>query len=326
MAAFYEHSYDRPPRSRWNALRRALRFSTWRAKWDVLLGGLVTVATVGLVIRFAGWQQLFQHWWVAAIIVAGWLPWLLWQARLLWTSWRTSREIRVFDHLTNTLRGILVQFERKELRGQPIPMKDRSDDRYELLAKFQAILQSLGFSSIVVAVDRVDEPHLVNGSAERMRELLWPMFDNKFLKHPGMGFKLLLPAEVANYLKREEKEFYERSRLDKQNLVLSLEWTGESLYDVANDRIKGCADPGHQTASVRDLFDPSIDERELIGTFARLRVPRHLFKFLYRLLVEHANRYTDANPCWKIGRETLHSTLALYLRDLESLDRGLGPG
>jgi hypothetical protein len=326
LAAFYEHSYDRPPRSRWNALRRALRFSTWRTKWDVLLGLLVTVLTVVLVVRFGGGRELFQHWWVAAVIVAGWLPWLLWQARLLWTSWRTSWQIRVFDHLTNTLRGILAQFERKELRGQPIPMKDRSDDRYELLAKFQAILQSLGFVSIVVAVDRVDEPHLVNGSPERMREFLWPMFDNKFLKHPGLGFKLLLPAEVANFLKREEKEFYERSRLDKQNLVLSLEWTGESLYDVANDRMRGCADSGHQAVSIRDLFDPSIDERELIGTFARLRVPRHLFKFLYRLLVEHANRYTDANPCWKIGRETLHSTVALYLRDLEALDRGLGPG
>ena len=210
----------------------------------------------------------FRHWWVAAIIVAGWLPWLLWQARLLWTAWRTSREIRVFDHLTNTLRGILSQFERKELRGQPIPMKDRSDDRYELLAKFQSILQALGFTSIVVAVDRVDEPHLVNGSAERMRDLLWPMFDNKFLKHPGLGLKLLLPAEVAGYLKREEKEFYERSRLDKQNLVLSLEWTGESLYDVANDRLKGCVNPG-QTAVTHSRSVRSGDRRAGIDRHIR---------------------------------------------------------
>ena len=77
---------------------------------------------------------------------------------------------------------------------------------------------------------------MVNGSPERMRDLLWPMFDNKFLKHPGIGFKLLLPAEVVYYLNREEKEFYERSRLDKQNLISSLDWTGESLYDVANHR------------------------------------------------------------------------------------------
>jgi hypothetical protein len=151
------------------------------------------------------------------------------------------------------------------------------------------------------------------------------MFDNKFLKHPGIGFKLLLPSDVVHYLKREEKEFYERSRLDKQNLILSLEWTGESLYDVANDRVKACASGGPAPA-LRDFFEPSIDDRELIGTFAKLRVPRHLFKFLYRLLVEHCNRFTDASPNWKIGRETLQSTLALYLRDLEALDRGLGPG
>ena len=113
LAAFYEHSYDRPPRLRWNALRRSLRFSTWRAKWDLLLGLVVTVATVGLVIRYGDWHQLFRQWWIAAIIVAGWLPWLLWQVRLLWIAWRTSREIRVFDHLTNTLRGVLSQFERR---------------------------------------------------------------------------------------------------------------------------------------------------------------------------------------------------------------------
>jgi hypothetical protein len=326
LAAFYDHSYDRPPRHRWNALRRALRFRTWRSKWDVAIGLAVTAATLGLVGWLSGWRAWFHEWWVWAIIAVGWLPWLTWQLRLYWIAWRTSREIRVFDHLPNTLRGILSQFQRQEIRGQPIPMKDRSDDRYELFAKFQSILRELGFSSVVVAVDRVDEPHLVNGAPERMRDLLWPMFDNKFLKHPGIGFKLLLPSDVVPYLKREEREFYERSRLDKQNLVLSLEWTGESLYDVANDRVAGCAKSSGQTPTVREFFEPSIDERELIATFGRLRVPRHLFKFLYRLLVEHCNRYTDAAPSYKIGRETLQSTLALYLRDLEALDRGLGPG
>jgi hypothetical protein len=326
LAAFYDHSYDRPPRYRWNSLRRALRFSTWRSKWDIGLGVIVTALTAGLVVHFLGARDLFERWWPIAVIVAGWLPWFFWQVKLSWWAWRASRQIRVFDHLTNTLRGILSQFERKELRGQPVPTKERSDDRYELLAKLQSILGSLGFKSIIVAVDRVDEPHLVNGSAERMRDLIWPMFDNKFLKHPGIGFKLLLPAEVVYYLKREEKEFYDRSRLDKQNLVLSLEWTGESLYDVANDRVRGCVKSSGEPVTVRDFFDPSIDETELIATFARLRVPRHLFRFLYRVVVEHCNRYTDANPSWKISRETLQSTLALYLRDLDALDRGMGPG
>ena len=77
------------------------------------------------------------------------------------------------------------------------PAAARGDDRYEMLMKLQSVLGSLGFSSIVVLMDRVDEPHLVNGSPERIRDLVWPMFDNKFLKHPGMAFKLLLPEAVS---------------------------------------------------------------------------------------------------------------------------------
>ena len=38
------------------------------------------------------------------------------------------------------------------------------------------------------------------------------------------------------------------------------------------------------------------------------------------------NRYTDDNPRWTIARETLQSTLALYMRDLQEFDRGLGTG
>ncbi len=59
------------------------------------------------------------------------------------------------------------------------------------------------------------------------------MLDNKFLKQPGIGFKLLLPIELAQYLEREDRDFYQRARLDKQNMVPSLEWTGEALFDVA---------------------------------------------------------------------------------------------
>ena len=184
----------------------------------------------------------------------------------------------------------------------------------------------MGFTNIVILVDRVDEPHLVNGSAERMRDLLWPMFDNKLLKHPGIAFKLLLPSDVVYYLQREEKEFYERSRLDKQNLVTSLDWTGESLYDVACDRVRACAIEPGSNLSIKDLFDDSISEQELIGQFAQLRVPRHLFKFLYRLIVDHCNRYTVDNPNWKINRETQQKVLSLFQRDLEAFDRGMGTG
>ncbi|MBW3541322.1 MAG: hypothetical protein KY476_13725 [Planctomycetes bacterium] len=327
LAAVYDHSYNQSPWQRWRSLNKRLKRpfwkSLWGAWWDVMLGGFVTILTVVLVWATQGFSFLFQ-WWVALVILAGWAPWLWRQGRLTWKAWHVHRQIRVFDRLVNQLRRILSRFERNELAGQPLPDKDRSDDRYELFMKLQSVLSTLGYTSIVVLIDRVDEPHLVNGSPERMRDLLWPMFDNKFLKQPGVGFKLLLPVEVVYYVDREQKEFYERSRLDKQNLIRSLEWTGQSLYDVASDRLRACTAEGSQPPSLHDLFEDSITQNELIAIFARFRVPRHLFKFLYRLLVDHSNRYTDEAPSWKISRETLQATLALYLRDLDAFDRGMG--
>ncbi|MGC1273431.1 MAG: hypothetical protein WBC44_06955 [Planctomycetaceae bacterium] len=328
LAAYYDHSYDQPRYARWSDLRRKLGFATWWNNWDWYLALVVTVITLAAAAWYAydqGDVNQLGRWWWWAIVAVGWLPWVARQTRLMLKAWGVKRQIRVFDHLPNTLRKVLSRFSRVDLAGQPTPNKDRSDDRYELLLKLQSVLRRLGYDSMLVLVDRVDEPHLINGSPERMRDLLWPMFDNKFLKHPGIGFKLLLPAEVTYYLNREQKEFYERSRLDKQNLVPSLDWSGESLYDVANDRLRACSSNG-QVSKVGDLFDEGIDRDDLVRIFSRLRVPRHLFKFLYRLMVEHCNRYTEENPKWTIGRETLESTYSLYLRDLDAFDRGMGTG
>jgi hypothetical protein len=306
-------------------LRRKLRVSNWRSYLDFLMGVGISLALVAILFHLQSLKSL-GSWWAWAIIIAGWIPFVWHQGRNLWLAWKSSRQIRVLDRNVSQLRYILSNFDSKDLIGQPIPARDRSDDRYELLTKLQNILEALGFESITILVDRVDEPHLINGSPERMKALVWSMFDNKFLKQQGIGFKLLLPIEVGFYLTREDKEFYERSRLDKQNLIRTLEWTGESLFDLANDRARACSVEPNSKTTIRDWFDESITEPELVSTLSRLRVPRHLFKFMHRLLVEHCHRYTDASPKWLINRETMQSALAVYMRDLEAYDRGLGTG
>ena len=325
LAAFYDHSTDNAQQTRWSSLRRKLGVSYWRSYCDFTIGIATTGVLFGLLAYLEKLDQLGRYWpWL--VLLAGWAPWLWHQFQMAMLGWKVSRQIRVLDRPINQLRATLSHFDGKDLVGQPIPSRDRSDDRYELLTKLQNILEGLGFDSITVLVDRVDEPHLINGSPERMKALLWSMFDNKFLKHAGIGFKLLLPVEVSFYLTREDKEFYEKSRLDKQNLIRTLEWTGESLFDLANDRARACTTNAEKLASIKSWFDDSISESELVGTLARLRVPRHLFKFMHRLLVEHCHRYTDESPQWTINRETLQSSLAVYLRDLEAYDRGLGTG
>jgi hypothetical protein len=328
LAACYDQSTAETFKGRWHRLRRRLKFQTWPAHWQLALGWTWTVLLVAIVIAVVayGGQAWLPPWWVYPIVLlAGWLPWL-WKAwKTFWLARGVLARMRVGIRETNPLRQVLMHFTPAELSGQPLPNKDSTDDRYELWLKLQGILQTLGHSGIIVLVDRVDEPHLINGSAELMKALLWPMLDNKFLKHPGVGIKLMLPIELTRFIEREDRDFYQRARLDKQNMVPSFEWTGEALYDVATARLNACAKPGAHPA-LPDLFDPAVTQSRMIDSFRSLRVPRRLFKFLYTLIASHCNAHTDQNPSWKISPTLFESTLALTLREQDAFDRGVGAG
>jgi hypothetical protein len=321
LAACYDQSTAENLPQRWRRLQRKLRFRTWMTRWDWAVGILATAAVVAIVV-WRDWHW-FGRWLPYLLIVAGWLP-LLWRTlKSCWTAWRITRHARVLHHSTSLLRKVLSRFPRAKIVGQPLPAWQRTDDRYALLAKLQSVLRSLHFDGIIVLVDRVDEPYLINGSTDLMRALVWPMLDNKFLKHPGLGLKMLLPSELERLIDREDRDFHQRARLDKQNLIRSLGWTGQSLYDMANARLAACAtDQG--AVKITDLFEDQVDQRRLMDAFATLRVPRHLFKFMYRLFTTHCNAHSEEQPAWKISSGEFESVLAVYQRDQDAFDRGMG--
>ena len=255
-------------------------------------------------------------------IAAGWAPrvWRLlkWQ----WKSRRITRNTRVLAHNASLLRRMLMNFTAAQVVGQPLPAWQRTDDRYELLSKLQGLLRTLHFEGLLVLVDRADEPYLINGSTELMQAMIWPMLDNKFLKHPGVGVKLLLPIELERQIDRQDRDFHQRARLDKQNLIRSLAWTGQSLYDLANARLTACA-AEQKSPALDELFEDSIDARRLKDAFTTLRTPRHLFKFMYRLLTAHCNAHGEGEPVWEISSGEFESVLAIYQRDQDAFDRGV---
>ncbi len=324
LAACYDQSPREAFRARWNRLRRRLRYRPWRAWLSTLLGCAISLGIAGLI----GWQRQFD-WlaspWPYVFAIAGWMPWAWQSLRWGWRARQIQRGQRALHHEINPLRQVLTALGTTHLANQPLPVAERTDDRYELLVKLQQVLASLGFSGMVVLVDRVDEPHLINGSADLMRAFVWPLLDNKFLKHPGLGLKLLLPRELSQFIEREDRDFYQRARLDKQNMIPSLAWSGEALFDVANDRLLACAADG-QHPNLRNWFDSSIGEVRLFEALRSLRAPRHLFKFMYRVLSDHSSAHTDEHPIWQIGSGVFERTLALYLRDQDAFDRGVGAG
>lgn len=321
LAACYDNSLTETFQSRWSRLRRKVRYIPWRSWAARGLGILVKSAVLGAIFYTKNYHWLKTIWpWL--IMALGWAPWLAQSWQWWMQAWGVSKHLRVVTRDVNPLRQVFMHFSGKDINGQPLPNKRRTDDRYELLYKFQGVAQALGFTGIVVLVDRVDEPHLMGGSLDNMKAFVWPLLDNKFLKQPGIGVKLLLPAELAQFVEAEGRDFLQRARLDKQNTVPSLQWTGQSLYDLANARVAACA-LDDATPQLRDLFDDAIDDRRLVDAFATLRVPRHLFKFLYRTMVAHCQGHVDTDPVWKVPLATFESQLALYQRDQQAVDAGL---
>ncbi len=130
----------------------------------------------------------------------------------------------------------------------------------------------------MVLMDRVDEPHMTGGKPELMRRFVWPMLDNKLLKHPGNRLQnhAALRSCIATSSVRRVS-FTSEPRLDKQNVIPAFQWTGESLYDLARARMLACAAEG-RSPEPKDLFADDVSYERLLSAFQSLRVPRHLFR------------------------------------------------
>ena len=328
LASSYDQSTSSTFMARWTELRRALGYRNFSSKISLIAAIAAAIFSVLLVVLLytGDWGNgdgeeadnvsRMTLWLIPIITLIGSAPWLWRTLKCQLAALGIRRHMRVGKREAGSLRKILQQFPSKELANQPLPRFDRTDDRYELLNKFKAILESLGFSGIIVLMDRVDEPHMTGGKSELMRRFAWPLLDNKLLKHPGIGFKIMLPQELQRDIDRETREFHERARLDKQNVISAFQWTGESLYDLARARMLACAAEG-ASPEPKDLFSQDVSYERMLSAFQSLRVPRHLFRFLFRVQVEHCNRHTDAQPAFKIGGETFESTLAVYARESE---------
>ena len=328
LAAVYDSSSSEAPVSRFKRLASRLAVPRhWAQLRDLALGAGVSVLALLLMLRQI-WIGEFGPWTFFGLAVAAgaaWIPWLLRFVRGALAGRNLQHNLRISSRTAAIWRQLLMRFPREELQIRHLPTKASSDNRYSLLEKLQAILRQLGFSSIIVVMDRIDEPHLINGSSLAMKRLIWPLLDNKLLKCEGLGFKLLLPHELIEYIDQETPEFYQRARLDKQNMIRDFSWTPESLLNMANTRLRICSEKG-ASPSLSDMLSEDITAERLLLALATVRVPRRLYKFIYQLFVAHCNSSVDDKPEWKVSMSVFERTVQEFLRQQVAYERGMGAG
>jgi hypothetical protein len=206
-----------------------------------------------------------------------------------------------------------------------LPLTDSDEARYAMLERLRRSLHAFGYAGVLIVVDRVDEPTPISGDPDRMRAVVWPLFNNKFLQQEGIGLKLLLPIELRHALFKESSAFFQEARLDKQNLIERLTWSGAMLYDLCNARLAACRAPGAAPISLLDLFAEDVTAKDVVDALDQMHQPRDAFKFLYACLLEHCSMVTAEQNQWKVPRLVLESVKKQQADRVQQLYRGIRP-
>ena len=336
LAALYDEPESGTALPRFAKLRRKLRLGPRLPQWWILTKAVVTAAAAAALYIMQRIMDPDPGWLTPAFILALLAALALWafygvrQYKLWSLARRAVREMPAVKRGSDQLRQMLELLRPSELAGQPVPTPLRSgeqlgDTRYQLTRRFVSALSEMGFAGMIIFVDRMDEPTLVHGDADKMKAVTWPMFDNKFLKQEKVGIKLLLPLELRYELNRESAAFFQEARLDKQNLVDELSWSGATLYDLCNKRLAACHSGAGEPPTLRSLFDDSVTREMLIDALDQMHQPRDAFKFIYATIQEHCRLVADEDASYRIARLTLESVRRDQAKRVQELYRGRGP-
>lgn len=348
LAALYDHPGSSEFTSRFVSLRSKLGLG-WRMPLAVIRHAATVFTLIAAGFGIAQYAMTDPPWWVMVVLgltmalaLLGWGYWI-WRHVSVWTLTRKlHKAMPAIDRHVQSLRLALCDFSPSRLDAQPFPLpalegEPESDARYQLTRRFIDIIQPLGYTGIVVLIDRVDEPTMIAGDADKMRSLTWPMFDNKFLKQNHVGLKLLLPVELRYLLDKETAQFFQEARLDKQNMVDRLSWSGATLYDLCVARLNACRikvdgdddgsseDSGLTPLKLTDLFADDVSQELLVDALDQMHQPRDAFKFIYAVIQEHCRMVPEDQAVHRIPKLTLEAVRRSQAQRVQELYRGLTP-
>lgn len=340
LAALYDQPDAGAVLPRWKKLKKTLRLGS-TVPQNLVYYGAVLLTLLGILLASIAISppalinpEHRPNMLLPGLSIAGaailWSTWGWRHLRRLWLGHKIWKATPVVNHRVRELQAMLAQLSRSDLARQPFPLpgagdRNERDSRYQLTRKLIELLRPLGYVGLVVLVDRLDEPTLVAGHADRMKAIVWPMFDNKFLQQDRVGFKMLLPIELRHILHRESSSFFQEARLDKQRMIDRLTWSGPTLHDLCIGRLRACCKSQKSTLELTDLFEPEVSRDLLIAALDQMNQPRDAFKFLYAVIQEHCRIVPQGDDRYKIARLTLDSVRRNQAQRVQEFHRGLTP-
>lgn len=240
-------------------------------------------------------------------------------ARLIPRS-RAKAAVRAIKALNKDHRHaarILEQLPPRERQDFVLPSRGEEAGRYEWLHRILDLLEFFGYKGVYVVIDRLDEPSLLGGRDTVMREFIGKILDIKLLQYPRLGLKLFLPIELDDIQRTSSPEQLKKMRLDKSNLIPELKWSGQELYEIANQRMLACATDPERAPVLSDLFAEEIGFDHLKETLTQLGTPRYAFGFLSELFNDHIkelpNDLADDDARWLVSRERFEVIRSAWL-------------
>ena len=312
-------------------LRRAMQFGPRSRPGCYLLLAILCGALAGgwaVAVAVGAVKGDWLAWLPSILVLLGGAVSFVWWARLrlahAGVARRLARSVRIAGRDSGACSEVLSGISRPRLAEQPWPPADNEESRFQMIQRLLGVLAVIGYRGVIVLIDRVDEPVAINGDPERMRAFIWPLFRNKVMQLPGVGFKFLLPIEVRDALYRESPEFFREARLDKQNMVDRLGWSGAMLYDMCTARLRACSrEP--ESANIMDLFDEGVTRQDLVDALDQMHQPRDAFKMLYGVIQEHCSNVTAEQNAFTISRTVLDMVRKRHVERREGLIRGSRP-
>ncbi len=336
LAALYDQSQKRTTDEGLSALRSALRVRLGYGAWCKFLLIVASILAVGvaLVPHLAEWFEWGDFGpsklWYGAGGVIGLLAWGWFGVGKFLVASKarsTVRHVRVLAQDAHPLGRILGGLSPKERKEFLLPTGTDDASRFDLLSRFLGVLAGFGYGGCYVMVDRVDEPSLLSGSEDHMKQFVQKLLDIKFLQYPNLALKLFLPIEMESLHRNATPEELKRMRLDKSNLIGELKWTGQELYEVANQRLLSSLAPGSVVKELRDLFAEDLDFGHIKETLTSLATPRYAFGFLSAVFSEHVrdlpNELEAGADDWRVPRAHFDVQRAAWIDRTGVLRRSL---